>query len=149
VFTDYKGVAKSLNPAVNAPCRVEVPIKPTPPLKSGRASQQKDASNKRLKTMRKTSSSKKVNVIQPKVDGHQVDMINPQTSPHVHTIEQAGGSEDLDSPVLGNHDEFHGMQEISINYTSSEELFDRTTTLSTHAFQPWLLTSLMILILKP
>jgi hypothetical protein len=134
VFTDYKGVAKSLNPAVNAPCRVEVPIKPTPPLKSGRASQQKDASNKRLKTMRKTSSSKKVNVIQPKVDGHQVDMINPQTSPHVHTIEQAGGSEDLDSPVLGNHDEFHGMQEISINYTSSEELFDRTTTIVNSCF---------------
>jgi hypothetical protein len=28
---------------------------------------------------------------------------------------------------LGNHDEIHGVQEISINYTSSEELFDRTT----------------------
>jgi hypothetical protein len=46
VFTDYKGVTKSLNPAVNAPCRMEVPIKNTPPPKRGRASQQKDASNK-------------------------------------------------------------------------------------------------------
>jgi hypothetical protein len=31
VFTDYKDVTKSLNLVVNAPCRVEVPIKPTQP----------------------------------------------------------------------------------------------------------------------
>jgi hypothetical protein len=35
-FTDYKGVTMSLNPTVNAPCRVEVPIKTTtPPPKRG------------------------------------------------------------------------------------------------------------------
>jgi hypothetical protein len=90
-FIDYKGVTKSLNPAVNASCLVQVPIKNTPPLKRGRASQQKDASNKRLKTTRKTSSSKKVNTSQSKVDGHQVDMINPRPDPHVHTTEQVGG----------------------------------------------------------
>jgi hypothetical protein len=45
----------------------------------------------------------------------------------VHTTEQAGGSEDPDSLVLGNHDEFHGVEEISINYTSFRELLDRTT----------------------
>jgi hypothetical protein len=90
VFTDYKCVTKSLNHAINAPCRVEVPIKTTPPLKRGRASQQKDTFNKRLKTTRKTSSSKKVNASQPKVDRYQVDMINPQPSPHVHTTEQVG-----------------------------------------------------------
>jgi hypothetical protein len=77
MFPDYKGVTKSLNPIVNAPCRVEVPIKMTSPPKRGRPSQQKDASNKRLKTTRKTSSSKNVNASQPKVDGHHVDMINP------------------------------------------------------------------------
>jgi hypothetical protein len=38
-FTDYKGVPKYLNPIVNVPCRVEVPIKTTPPLKRGRAGQ--------------------------------------------------------------------------------------------------------------
>jgi hypothetical protein len=59
--------------------------------------------------MRKTSSSKKVHTSQPKVDGHQVDMINPRPSPHVHTIEQAGGSEDPAFLILGNHDEFHGV----------------------------------------
>jgi hypothetical protein len=52
----------------------------------------------------------------------------------VHTIEQAGGSEDLDSLILGNHDEFHGVQEIFINYTSSGELLDHTTTVVNSCF---------------
>jgi hypothetical protein len=38
VFTDYKGVIKSLNHVVNAPYRVDVLIKITPPLKKERAS---------------------------------------------------------------------------------------------------------------
>jgi hypothetical protein len=75
----------------------------------------------------KTTSSKKVNASQPTVDGHQVYVINPRPSPHVHTTEQARGSEDPDSLILGNHDEFNGVQEISINYTSSGELLNRTT----------------------
>jgi hypothetical protein len=69
--------------------------------------------------MRTTSSLKTVNASQPKVDEHQVDTINPRPSPHVHTIEQTRGLEDPDSLILGNHDEIHGVQEISINYTSS------------------------------
>jgi hypothetical protein len=52
----------------------------------------------------------------------------------VHTTEQAGGSEDPDSLILGNHDEFHRMQEISINYTSSGELLDRTTMVVNSCF---------------
>jgi hypothetical protein len=52
----------------------------------------------------------------------------------VHTIEQAGGSKDPDSLVLGNHDEIHGVQEISINYTSFGELFDHTTTVVNSCF---------------
>jgi hypothetical protein len=45
----------------------------------------------------------------------------------VHTIEQARGLEDPDFLILRNHDEFHGVEEISINYTSSGELLDRNT----------------------
>ena len=63
-----------------------------------------------------------------------MNVINPRPNPHVHTIEQAGGSEDPDSLVLENHDEFHGVQEISINYTSSRELLDRTTTIVNSCF---------------
>jgi hypothetical protein len=63
-----------------------------------------------------------------------MNMINPRPSPHVHTIEQAGGSKDPDSLVLRNHDEIHMVQEISINYTSSRELFDHTKTIVNSCF---------------
>jgi hypothetical protein len=63
-----------------------------------------------------------------------VDVINPWPNPHVHTTEHAGGSEDPDSLVLGNHDEFHGVQEVSINYTSFRELLDCTTTVVNSCF---------------
>jgi hypothetical protein len=52
----------------------------------------------------------------------------------MHTIEQAGGSNDPDSLVLRNHYEFHGVQEIFINYTSSRELLDHTTTVVNSCF---------------
>jgi hypothetical protein len=52
----------------------------------------------------------------------------------MHTTKQAGGSEDPDSLILENHDEFHGVQEISINYTSSRELLDRTITIVNSCF---------------
>jgi hypothetical protein len=84
--------------------------------------------------MRKISFSKNVNASLPKVDGHQVDMINPRPNPHVYTIKQAGGSKDNDSLVLGNHDEFYGVQEIFINYTSFGDIFDRTTTVVNSCF---------------
>jgi hypothetical protein len=113
---------------------VEVPIKTTSPPKRGRISQQKDASNKRPRTTRKTSSSKTVNASQPQVDRHQVDTINPRPSPPVRTLEQAGGSKNANSLVLGNHDEIHGVQEISINYISSEELIDRNTMVVNSCF---------------
>jgi hypothetical protein len=45
----------------------------------------------------------------------------------VHTTEQAKGSKDPDFLILGNHDEFYGVKEISINYTSFRELLDCTT----------------------
>jgi hypothetical protein len=52
----------------------------------------------------------------------------------VRTLEQARGSEDTNSLVLRNHDEIHGVQEISINYTSFEELFDCTTMVVNSCF---------------
>jgi hypothetical protein len=52
----------------------------------------------------------------------------------VHTIEQTGGSEDPDSLILGNHDEFHWVQEISINYTSFRELLDYVTMVVNSCF---------------
>ena len=146
-FTDYKGVTKSLNPAVNAPSRVEVPNKTTQPPskpKRGRARQQEDASRKRPKTGRKKLNSTTVNVSQLLVDGHRVDTIeHPQTSSQARATDDAGRSEDPDALVLGNHDELHGVQEISINYTSSGELLDRKTTVVNSCFSTMIAGNLL------
>jgi hypothetical protein len=77
-----------------------------------------------------------------------VDHVQPQPSPQVHTIEAPSRSEDPDSLVLGNHDEFHVIQEFSINYTSSRELFDRNTMVVNSCFSTMVADLLMILILR-
>ena len=135
-FTDLKGVTKSLNPARNAPERVEVPIKTTQlpiPKKRGSstASDLEHASSKQQrKSRRKTSES--VNAGQLNVDKHLMGSIHPvegqppQPSSSVHKL--TGTSEHPDSIVLGNHEESLGVQEISINYVDSGESFDRKTT---------------------
>jgi hypothetical protein len=52
----------------------------------------------------------------------------------MHTTEQARGSKDPDSLILENYNEFYGVQKIYINYTSSRELLDRTTTVVNSCF---------------
>jgi hypothetical protein len=59
--------------------------------------------------MMKKSSSNTVNASQLYVDGHRVDHVHPQPSPQARTIEDASRSEDSDSLVLENHDEFLGV----------------------------------------
>jgi hypothetical protein len=78
-FTDYNGVTKSLNPAVIAPSRVEVPrktIQPSSQPKRVRAAKQDKASTKRQRKERNIRSSKSVNESQQLVDGHQVDTVH-------------------------------------------------------------------------
>jgi hypothetical protein len=43
-------------------------------------------------------------------------------------------SENLDDLVLGNHETSKGIQEISINYTSSGEVYDRSTIIVNTCF---------------
>jgi hypothetical protein len=56
-----------------------------------------------------------------------VDNEHPQPSSRVCTIDGVGTFEHHDPLVLGNCGELHGVMEIFINYTSSEELFDHKT----------------------
>jgi hypothetical protein len=70
-----------------------------------------------------------VNVGQPVVDRHPVYNNIPQSITQAHYIkENASMSKNLDNLILGNHDTSKGIQEISINYTSSGEVYDRSTT---------------------
>jgi hypothetical protein len=83
IFTDYKGITKSWNHAVNAPERVEVPKKTTQApsiVKRGRvATTKKDnAPNKHPRKEKTRSLQNTMNVSQPVVDRYFVDI--PQSN---------------------------------------------------------------------
>jgi hypothetical protein len=118
-FTNYKGVTKSWNHVVNAPERMEVPKKTiqTPSVMKTRPLQ------------------KMVNVSQPVVDRHLVDINMPQSSTQACYInENASMSKNPDTLILGNHEESNGIEEISINYTSSREVDDCSTIVVSSSF---------------
>jgi hypothetical protein len=133
VFTDYKSVTKSWNHVVNALERVEVPKKTTQTLsvvKRGRIAQtnKDNAPNKHPRKEKTRPLQKTVNVNQSVVDRHFVDI--PQSSTQAHyRNENASTSENPDDLVLGNHETSTGIQEISINYTSSGEVYHHSTTI--------------------
>jgi hypothetical protein len=65
-------------------------------------------------------------VSQPVVDRHLMDI--PQSSTQAHyRNENTSTSENHDALVLENHETSTGIQEISINYTSSGEVYDHST----------------------
>jgi hypothetical protein len=136
-FTDYNGVTKSLNHVVYAPSRVEVPrktIQPSSQPKRGRDAKQDNASTKRPRKERNICSSKTVNESQPSIDGHQVDIVHPQASTQVHISDVVGTLERPESNLPMNLEEFHGVQEISINYTRSGKLYDRKNMVANSCF---------------
>jgi hypothetical protein len=130
-FTDYKGVTKSWNPTVNE--KVEVPMKPTQAssvVKRGRVIQTKkdNAPNKHPRKEKTRSLQKIVNVSQLVVDRHLMDI--PQSSTQArYRNENASTLKNPDDLVLGNHETSTGIQEIFINYTSSGEVYDHSTTI--------------------
>jgi hypothetical protein len=71
-----------------------------------------------------------VNVGQPVVDRHPMNNNIPQSSIQARYInENTSTLENPDDLVLRNHESSKGIQEISINYTSSREVYDRSTTI--------------------
>jgi hypothetical protein len=102
---------------------VQVPKKTTQDLsivKRGRvATTKKDnASNKRPRKEKMRPLQKTVNVSQFVVDRHLVDILQSSTQVRYRN-ENASTSENFDYLVLGNNETSMGIQEISINYTSS------------------------------
>jgi hypothetical protein len=74
-----------------------------------------------------------VNVSQPVVDRHLVDI--PQSSTQArYRNENASTSENYDTLILGNHETSTGIQEISINYISSGEVYNCSTTIVNPCF---------------
>jgi hypothetical protein len=67
------------------------------------------------------------------VDRHLVDI--PQSITQVrYRKENASTSEKPDALVLGNHEASTGIQEISINYTSSRKVYDCSTIIVNPCF---------------
>jgi hypothetical protein len=120
--------------------RVELPRKtPQPPsiVKRGRVATTKrdNAPNKRPKKEKMMPLQKIVNVSQPVVDRHLVDNNIPHSSTQLCYINKNSSmSENPNDLVLGNHETSTGIQEISINYTSFEEVYDHSTTIVNPCF---------------
>jgi hypothetical protein len=135
-FTDYKGIMKSWNLVVNVPERMEVPkktIQASSIMKRGRTTITKkdNASNKHSRIERMRSLQKIVNVSQPMIDRHIVNINMPQSRTQARNVnDNASTSENPNTPVLGNHVESNGIEEISINDTSSKEVYDLSTTIA-------------------
>jgi hypothetical protein len=112
---------------------VEVPKKTTQApsvVKRGRVAQTKkdNTPNKRPRKEKMMPLQKTVNVSQPLVDRHLVDI--PQSSTQArYKNENTRTSKNPNDFILGNHETSTGLQEISINYTSSGEVYDHSTTI--------------------
>jgi hypothetical protein len=59
---------------------------------------------------------------------------DPQSSSQAHYINETAISEIPNNLVLGNHEVSKGIEEISINYTSSGKLYDRSITITNLCF---------------
>jgi hypothetical protein len=59
---------------------------------------------------------------------------DPQSSSQVCYINETRSSEIPDNLVLGNYETSKGIEEIFINYTSSEKVYDRNTTIADLCF---------------
>jgi hypothetical protein len=73
-------------------------------------------------------------VIQPEVERHNKNANDPQSSSQGRYTNETRISEIPDNLVLGNHEASKGIEEISINYTSSREVYDRSTTIANQCF---------------
>jgi hypothetical protein len=92
-----------------------------------------DTPNKHLRKEKMRPLQKTVNVSQLVVDRHLVDI--PQSSTQErYKKEIASASKNPDALILGNQETSMGIQEISINYTSFGEVYDRSTTIVSPCF---------------
>jgi hypothetical protein len=133
-FTDYNGVIKSWNHAVNVPERVEIPNKTTltPSTKKRRRAEttRKDTTSEKQPRKEKSKAPRKSkNMIQPDVEQYHSNADDPQSSSQAWYINETRTSKIPDNLVLGNHEASNGIEEISINYTSSKNIYDHNTTI--------------------
>jgi hypothetical protein len=114
-------------------------------VKRGRVAHTKkdNAPNKRPRKDKMRPLPKTVNVSQPVVDRHPVDILQSSTQTR-YRIKNASTSKNPDDLVLGNQETSTGIQEISINYTSSGEVYDRSTTIVNPCFSTIIIENFIV-----
>jgi hypothetical protein len=114
-------------------------------VKRGRVAHTKkdNAPNKRPRKDKMRPLPKTVNVSQPVVDRHLVDILQSSTQTR-YRIKNASTSKNPDDLVLGNQETSTGIQEISINYTSSGEVYDRSTTIVNPCFSTIIIENFIV-----
>jgi hypothetical protein len=124
---------------VNAPKLVKVPNKTTLTHSTKKRERvettRKDtASEKRPRKEKSKTPRKSKNVVQQDVEQHHLNADDPQFSSQACYINETRTSKIPDNLVLGNHEASKGIEEISINYTSSEKVYDHNTTVADLCF---------------
>jgi hypothetical protein len=132
---------------LNAPERVEVPKKTTPPpsiKKRVRAeiTRKDTALEKRPRTEKSKAPTKFKNVIQPGVEQHHMNANDPQSSSQVRYTNETRISEIPNDLVLENHEASNGIEEIFLNYISGK-LCDHNTTIANLCFSTALLKNVL------
>jgi hypothetical protein len=77
-------------------------------------------------------------MVQPDIEQHHSNADDPQSSSQVRYINETRISEISDNLVLGNHEASKGIEEISINYTSFENVYNRNTMIADLCFSTFI-----------
>jgi hypothetical protein len=73
-------------------------------------------------------------VVQPDVEQHHSNADDRRSSSQPRYINETTTLKNPDNLVSGNHEASKGIEEISINYTSSRKVYDRNTTIANLCF---------------
>jgi hypothetical protein len=73
-------------------------------------------------------------VVQPDVKQHHSNTDDPQSSSQARYTNETRTSKIPNNLVLGNHEASKGIEEISINYTSSRKVYNHNTTIADLCF---------------
>jgi hypothetical protein len=93
-----------------------------------------NAPKKRPRNEKTKAHRKSKKVIQPEVERHHKNANDLQSSSEACYINETRISKFFDNLVLGNDEASKGIEEISINYTSSGEVYDRSITIANICF---------------
>jgi hypothetical protein len=92
------------------------------------------ASEKRPRKKKSKAPRQSKNVVQPEVEQHHLNVDDSYSSSQAHYTNEIRTLEISNNLILENHEASKGIEEISINYASSEKVYDHNTTIADLCF---------------